>query len=229
MLDTIMRSIERWADPPPIWRGLRDVASVLGVATVGSGTPMERTLRDHERQVADALDVAGMARGDRTALAALYDRYAGILLGLGLRILGDRREAEDVVHDVFIEAWGAAATYDPTRGSVSTWLVLRMRSRTLDRVRSAGRSRTFVSDDPTSHGTLAAQMTADHQGVAEAMAMRSALEELPAEQRRVLELGYFGGMSSSEIAHEVGISIGTVKSRTAAGLSKLRTRLGGGR
>ncbi len=228
-LDGAQRLHAPWPDPPPVWRALRDVASVLGVTAARPGQPMERTLRDHERQATDALDVAGMARGDRAALATLYDRYAGILLGLGLRILGDRREAEDVVHDVFLEAWGAAATYDPTRGTVSTWLVLRMRSRTLDRVRSAGRSRTFVSDDPNSHITLAAQATTDHHGAADAVAMRSALLQLPVEQRRVLELGYFGGMSSSEIAEEVGVSIGTVKSRTAAGLSKLRTRLGGER
>lgn len=227
MLDAIMRTLAGRADPP-IWRAFGDVASVLGVTTVASGAPRERTVKDHERQVADALDVAAMARGDRRALAALYDRYAGVLLGLGLRILGDRREAEDVMHDVFIEAWGAADSYDPTRGAVSTWLVLRMRSRALDRVRSAGRSRTVVTDDPTSQAAPAAPV-ADHHVAAEAVAMRSALQELPVEQRRVLELGYFGGLSSSEIAVEVGISIGTVKSRTAAGLSKLRLRLGGGR
>ena len=211
-------------DAPPRWRSPGDVASL---PTETTASPRERTLRDHDRQGADALDVARMSRGDRDALAALYDRYAAVLLGLGLRILGDRREAEDVVHDVFLEAWTHAASYDAARGSVATWLLLRMRSRTLDRVRSVGRSRTIVTDDPTSQAESPAPAV-DHHMAAEAVAMRAALGDLPAEQRRVLELAYFGGLSSSEIAEHVGISIGTVKSRTAAGLAKLRVRLGGG-
>jgi len=185
-------------------------------------------VKDPHKQAADALDVAGMARGDRACLASLYDRYSPTLMAIGVRILGDRREAEDLVHDVFIEAWGAATAYDAERGSVSTWLILRMRSRTLDRVRSAGRSRTVVTEDPVPAVT-AAQVSGDHHTGADKIAIRTALDELPPEQRRVLELGYFAGLSSSEIATEIGVSIGTVKSRTAAALSKMRTRFGGGR
>lgn len=223
MLDTIIRALDERAKVPPVWWWLRDVASVLGV-TSAVGASLERTVKHHDRQVADAQDVAQMSQGDRAGLAALYDRYSAILLGLGMRILGDRRESEDVVHDVFIEAWGAAASYDPTRGRVSTWLVLRMRSRALDRVRARGR--VTVTEDPIDEAS-SAQAPNAHALVAEGVAVRSALAELPLEQRRALELGYFAGMSSSEIAAETGVSIGTVKSRVAAGLSKLRERLGG--
>jgi RNA polymerase sigma-70 factor (ECF subfamily) len=177
-----------------------------------------------DRQAVDARLVGRMAGGDKSALAELYDRHAPTMLAVGIRMLGDAREAEDLLHDVFLEAWQAAAQYDPARGSVSTWLLLRMRSRTLDRIRSAGRSRTVVTDDPLGAAPSAEQGSAQDLP-ADRLAIRRALDELPPEQRRVLELAYFGGLSSSEIATAVGISIGTVKSRTAAALSKLRARL----
>src|SRR5687767_7645752 len=84
--------------------------------------------------------VASMARGDRAALGMLYERHASRLLALLLRILGDRAEAEDLLHDVFLEAWRHAADYSTARGTVSAWLVLRARSRAIDRRRSAPRA-----------------------------------------------------------------------------------------
>lgn len=170
--------------------------------------------------------VARMAQGDRAALMALYDRYAPTMLAVGARILGDRREAEDLLHDVILEAWQAAGQYQPGRGKVSTWLLLRLRSRALDRVRAPSRSRTTVTDDPVPAD--AAAPAADPHFAADRPKLMRALAEIPPEQRRVLELAYFDGLSASEIAAELGLSIGTVKSRTAAALSKLRTRLGGG-
>jgi RNA polymerase sigma-70 factor (ECF subfamily) len=125
------------------------------------------------------------------------------------------------MHDVFLEAWHSASLYDQQRGTVATWLILRMRSRTLDRLRSAGRTRTVLMEDPL---PVTAQISDDPHDSADKMALRDALNDLPPEQRAVLELGYFGGLSSSEIAAKIGISVGTVKSRTAAGLSKLRVR-----
>ena len=89
----------------------------------------------------DAQLVASIAGGDRTALAALYDRHSGILLGLAMRIVRDRREAEDLLHDVFLEAWRSAKDFDPKRGRVRTWLAIRMRSRALDLQKSARVSR----------------------------------------------------------------------------------------
>ncbi len=175
------------------------------------------------RRAEDEALVARMAQGDRAALMALYDRYAPTMLAVGARILSDRREAEDLVHDVVLEVWQSAAQYDPARGRVSTWLLLRVRSRALDRVRSAGRSRTTVTDQPV--GADVAAPNRDPQVAADRGTLLKVMAELPPEQRKVLELAYFDGLSSSEIAAEVGISIGTVKSRTAAALSKLRARL----
>lgn len=203
----------------PLWRTIRGFASFGAVTSM---TPNERRASP-ERAASDVDIVTRMARGEKAALALLYDRFAPTLLALGTRMLSDRREAEDLMHDVFIEAWNAAASYDAARGSVATWLILRMRSRTLDRLRSAGRTRTILTDDPI---PSSGESQIDPSTSPDRVAVLRALDALPAEQRAVIELGYFGGMSSSEIAEKVGISIGTVKSRTAAGLNKLRQRLG---
>ena len=166
--------------------------------------------------------VRAVARGDRSALAALYDRYSPIMFALALRIVRERREAEDLLHDVFLEVWRSAKAYDPERGRVRTWLTIRMRSRALDLQKSARVSRN-VGDD-----SLLDRVAADGN-VAESpdrARVRTALAALPTEQRQVLELGYFDGLSCSEIADRLGTPIGTVKSRVAAALSKLRQSLG---
>jgi len=170
----------------------------------------------------DAALVAKMASGDRDALATLYERHSGILLGLAMRIVRDRREAEDLLHDVFLEAWRSAKDFDPKRGRVRTWLAIRMRSRALDLQKSARVSRNAgdagldaVVDD--NEGA-----TPDHARI------RAALADLGPDQRRVLELAYFEGLSCTEIAARVAIPVGTVKSRIAAGLDRLRTGLARG-
>jgi RNA polymerase sigma-70 factor (ECF subfamily) len=167
----------------------------------------------------DANLVAAMALGDRGAMASLYDRHASVLLGLAIRIVRDRREAEDLLHDVFLEAWRSAKDFDPKRGRARTWLAIRMRSRALDHQKSARVSRNagdagldLLVDD-------GATQSPDHARV------RAALSELAVEQRRVLELAYFEGLSCTEIAARVSIPVGTVKSRIAAGLDRLRNGL----
>jgi len=167
----------------------------------------------------DAELVAAMARGDRGALASLYDRHSGILLGLAMRIVRERREAEDLLHDVFLEVWRSAKDFDPKRGRVRTWLAIRMRSRALDLQKSARVSRNagdagldLLVDDTENQSP-------DHARV------RAALAALGTEQRRVLELAYFEGLSCTEIAARVSIPVGTVKSRIAAGLDRLRNGL----
>lgn len=168
----------------------------------------------------DAHLVRRMAEGDRSALSDLYARHSGILLGLALRIVRERREAEDLLHDVFLEAWRAAKDFDPKRGRVRTWLAIRMRSRALDLKKSARVSRNagdagldVVVDDSVT-------TSPDHARV------RAALGALGPEQRTVLELAYFEGLSCTEIAERVSIPVGTVKSRIAAGLERLRAQVG---
>lgn len=168
--------------------------------------------------------VAQMANGDRSALATLYDRYGNLMLGVALRILPDRQTAEDLVHDVFLEAWRSSEDYDSGRGSVRAWLLIRLRSRALDRRRSGHFSRRSTLEDRPE----LVEIPEEDPGLSpDRRTLRDTLLALPPEQRKVLELGYFEGLSSAEIAAELGIPIGTVKSRVAAALTRLRGVMGG--
>ncbi len=171
----------------------------------------------------DARLVAAMAEGDRNALAALYERHSGVLLGLAMRIVRERREAEDLLHDVLLEAWRAAKDFDPNRGRVRTWLAIRMRSRALDLQKSARVSRNA--------GDAGLETILDERegGSPDHARVRSALSGLTDDQRKVVELAYFDGLSCSEIAAQIAIPVGTVKSRLAAGLRQLRDTMGAAR
>jgi RNA polymerase sigma-70 factor, ECF subfamily len=164
--------------------------------------------------------VARMARGDRAALSELYARHAPRLLALTAGILRDRAEAEDVLHDVFLEAWKSAASYSEERGTVTAWLSLRARSRAIDRRRSPARSRAVPLEasghSPAVDPPLDPGRIGDHERLARA------LSALSVEEQEVILLGYFEGLSSSEIAERIQKPIGTVKSRTRSALGKLR-------
>jgi len=170
----------------------------------------------NEEDAADAALVLAMAGGDQQALAALYERHAGLLMGLALRIVRDRREAEDLLHDVFLEAWRAAKDFDPKRGRARTWLAIRMRSRALDLQKSARVSRN------AGDGGLEVLVDETEAASPDHARVRAALAGLGPDQRKVLELAYFEGLSCTEIAERVSIPVGTVKSRIAAGLDRLR-------
>ena len=178
--------------------------------------------------------IRGMAGGSEPALATLYDRWHGVVSALADRILADADEADDVVEETFWQAWRNAARYDPSRGSVQTWLLTIARTRSLDRLRARRRRREQSADADGPDGTpsiaaAAPDLTADastgaEQGEQQRM-VRAALAALPAEQRVTLELAYFGGLSQSEIAAEMNEPLGTVKTRTRMALQKLREAL----
>ncbi len=173
--------------------------------------------RPDEDAELDAQLVAKMASGDRGALAALYERHSGVLLGLAMRIVRSRLEAEDLLHDVFLEAWRSAKDFDPKRGRARTWLAIRMRSRALDLQKSARVSRNA--------GDAGLELLVDERDGSspDHARVRAGLAELGADQRKVLELAYFEGLSCTEIATRVSVPVGTVKSRIAAGLDRLRS------
>lgn len=166
--------------------------------------------------------MAAAAAGDEAALAGLYDRHAATMLGVALRILKTRQDAEDLVHDVFVEAWQRAADFDATRGSVRSWLLVRVRSRAVDRLRSldAARRRGLISV-VSEHGDGEPSVAPIWDGLDRARA-KTALDALPEAQRQLVELAYFEGMTCSEMAAHCAIPIGTVKSRLSAAMAKLR-------
>jgi RNA polymerase sigma-70 factor, ECF subfamily len=166
---------------------------------------------------------------DADALGELYDQHAGRLLGLAQRILGAGGEAEEIVQEVFLYVWRAAASFDPARGSVLTWLLIVTRSRAIDRVRTrrpaAGggpvRSLEELGEGPAS----ADDVEADSAGRQWKSLCRAAIGELPPDQRRALELAYFEGLTQEEIAAKTSTPLGTVKTRVRLGLMKLRERM----
>jgi RNA polymerase sigma-70 factor (ECF subfamily) len=167
-----------------------------------------------------------MKEGDRQALAELYRRHASAMLAVAERMLGNVREGEDVLQDVFVEAWRCAHQYDARMGTVRTWLVVRMRSRCLDRQRSRKAERTsYLMDEPKMAERIADEPSDDPSLSPDKFAVRKVFVTLPPEQQRALELSYFEGLSSSEIAHRLNIPQGTVKSRLSLALGKLRAAL----
>lgn len=165
---------------------------------------------------------------DEEALGALYDRWARLVHSMVLQMLGDADDAEDVVEETFWQVWRQAERYSPTRGQVSTWLITIGRSRALDRMRATRRLRQDALP-PADTDVQLSVATVDPEGSAIAAEQRAlvgaALRELPAEQRAVLELAYYGGLSQSEIAAQTGQPLGTVKTRMRLAAQKLRERL----
>jgi RNA polymerase sigma-70 factor (ECF subfamily) len=159
--------------------------------------------------------------GDVQAFAAIYDRHAATVLALGKRILASLGDAQDVLHDVFLEAWQCVRDYDPERASVRTWLLVRMRSRALDRLgRRALEQRVQHSLPPS-----AAVLDPDASHPDRRVALRQALEQLDAALRSSLELIYYAGFTAAEVAAHMNVPEGTVRSRVARGLLALEQAL----
>jgi RNA polymerase sigma-70 factor (ECF subfamily) len=165
---------------------------------------------------------------DADALARLYDRYAARLLGLAERILGGGGEAEEVVQEVFLYVWRAAASFDPARGSALAWLLVATRSRAIDRLRArrpvSSRGELRRLDDVT-ESAAPGDVELDSAAREWESLCLAAIGELPPEQRRVLELAYFEGLTHTEIAEKTATPLGTVKTRARLGLMKLRERI----
>jgi len=163
-----------------------------------------------------------MAGGDRSAFAPFYDRFAPLVYPLILRIVRAPADASDVLQEVFWEAWQVAADYDAGRGSPEAWIIMRARSRAIDRVRSVRRrTETFVA--PLDEAITPADPAPDAAERAEERGtVQSALARLPATQREVIELAYYGGLTQSEIAERLKQPLGTIKTRIRLGLERLR-------
>lgn len=175
--------------------------------------------------------IARIAQGDREAFSRFYDALAGVAFGLIRRMLRDPAAAEEVLQDVFLQIWREAAQYDPRRGSPEAWVVMRAKTRAIDKLRSIRRrDKTFVApvDEATARPNDPAvpnpAVAAEERGL-----VQSALAQLPPAQRRVIELAFFEGLTQTEIAVRLGEPLGTVKTRARLGLERLRGILKGER
>ncbi len=162
-----------------------------------------------------------VAEGDRRAFEVLYRRYARPVLGLALRRLGDHGRAEDAVQETFVSIWRSASTYRPERGRAAAWLYAVARNAIADRARRRGDTLAEAPDAPSD--AAGPEERAEQSWLA--WRVHRALEELPEHEREPIELAYWGQLSQSEIAKRLGIPLGTVKTRTRAGLARLAEAL----
>jgi RNA polymerase sigma-70 factor (ECF subfamily) len=167
--------------------------------------------------------VAAMANGDADALRALSARYARMLGALAYRFVKDESDAEEIAADALWQAWREAASFDPSRSSVSAWLVMLGRSRAIDRFRAA-RSRR-PPDNPQPDPAPVADALSELEIAERAKFVKRAVGELEARERELLELAYFSDLTQTEIAAKVGLPLGTVKTRMRSALVKLRDAL----
>ena len=183
----------------------------------------------HDREQAQLDDLElhrSLLRADRAAFEALYQRYGAPAYGLALRVTGQQTLAQDVVHDAFMALWRAPEAYDPTRGPFRTFFLSLVHHRAVDTVRREERLRRRTEralnpgdaeDEDVAEGIVEeAWLAVRRKEVREALAL------LPPDQRDAIEMAYFGGYTQARIAEELGIPLGTVKTRTLAAMRKLR-------
>jgi RNA polymerase sigma-70 factor (ECF subfamily) len=186
-------------------------------------------------QVSDLQDhrdrdlVQRISDGDRAAFSELYRRYSSSAFGLAMRILGERSMAEEVLQEVFLSVWRRAAGYDPARGSVRSWIFSQIHHRSVDVVRreEAERRRSASTVEREAVESEIDEVAEEDWLRARREQVRRALEHLSPEQRRMIELAYYGGLTQSQVARETGVPLGTVKSRTLAAMRRMRDALQG--
>ena len=182
-----------------------------------STTPV-KTLQDDQELV------ALICKGDETAYAHLYDKYVEKMLGFAFSLLKNKSDAEDLIHDVFIEIWDKANSYNSSRGSVISWLILRVRSRCIDRFRKQN-----VLKKNTQIQVLEDNYEDDNDKLYERLlqqsSIQSALELLSQKQRSVIEMSYYKGLTCAEISMNYDIPLGTVKTRLMSAINLLRNNI----
>jgi RNA polymerase sigma-70 factor, ECF subfamily len=184
-----------------------------------------RGSRTVSTQPEDAALLKRIAAGDGNALLMLHQRYATLVYSMAWRVLNDAGMAEEVTQDIFLKLWQKSQHYDPQRGRFCNWLLSVTRFAAIDRLRHEKRA-PLLSDldgDPGDDASATKLVPIDHENWERGRHLRLLVEQLPANQRQLIELAYFGGLTHSELADQLKLPLGTVKSRLRQGLEKLRT------
>jgi len=217
---------------------LSDVLAYAVARTDGGARPDSRhrmsdaspTPPPDDRRQEDARLLGRIAQGDKDALAALYDRFSRPLYATALRVVNDPAEAQDIVHDTFVALWEKAGTFEAERGNAFAWALTLVRNRAIDRVRMRRRrSELLTASAPSDLGydeNTSGPLADDSAALGdEAHAVRAAVAALPPDQKRALELAFFGGLTQQQIAEKLSEPLGTVKARIRRALLKLRDSL----
>jgi RNA polymerase sigma-70 factor, ECF subfamily len=188
-----------------------------------------RTARPDLRELADEDLMPLVHDGDPRAFEVVFDRHADAAFSLAYRMCGRRGMAQDVVQEAFLSMWRSGARYDRARGSVRSWILGVVRNRTIDLFRrdAVHAGRDVYAESAVDRMPSSEDVARDAERREDARGVRTALRDLPSDQRQVIELAYFGGFSHSQIAEMLEVPAGTVKGRMRLGLTKLRVALGG--
>jgi RNA polymerase sigma-70 factor, ECF subfamily len=197
----------------PQWEWFETSTQVLNVACWNT---MSAQVTPRHVESSDSSLIERLRRGDREALGVLYERYAADVKRVTWALLRDEAHADDAVQEVFLEAWKKADLFDASRGTVRAWLIVRARSRCLDRLRKRGRRAEVQWDGEGAHSQVSIEQHVD------TVHLPRAFSCVNSEEREVLLLGYFEGLTSAEIAVRLDLPQGTVKSRTRTAMEKMR-------
>lgn len=185
---------------------------------------------EHDDRAIELDLLARISQRERVAFEELYKRYSNILYATAMKFLKEDADAQDVVQDVFIQIWDKAKLYDPAKGKPLTWALTLTRNRSIDRIRAIQRrSRLrddFEKESNVDESTGVREALSDVDASEKGQILRSAVGQLSPQQRRVIELAFFRGLTQSEIAEQLGEPLGTVKARARRGLMKLKEILG---
>jgi RNA polymerase sigma-70 factor (ECF subfamily) len=177
--------------------------------------------------LSDEALIAQLRERNTQAFGMLYDRHSRVAFGLAYRMVGDPSAAEDVVQEAFLALWRQAESFQPGRATARTWLLSIVHHRAIDRLRRASTREVPEAAVESTQDRIDESIDVEQQvGISlDAEQVRKALGALPTDQRHAIELAYFGGLSHSEIAHKLGVPLGTVKGRLRIGLQKMRMLL----
>jgi len=185
--------------------------------------PLEQSPMPRDQACDDMRLVARIRAGDQQAMSELYDRYAGVIYAVALRVLQDTAAAEDVLQDVLMQLWRSPDAFDASRGSLAAWLAVISRHRAIDRLRrrhpETDLEDCVIASGPDLREEAERSLVIDQ--------VRAVLAEMNPNQRTVLELAFFQGLTHSEIAEKTGEPLGTIKTRIRTGLQRLRARFAG--